>query len=90
MGRFRLSLSALRARRLPRLPRAGFSAIDLLDNQSRLSLSRREMLGLAGTAAATLPLKFGAPNGRVHFVPGTKRVAFRQDGRELRSTTSEW
>ncbi len=82
MRRPRLDLPALRTRRLPRLPRSGFSAIDLLDNQSRLSFTRREMLGLAGTAAATLPLQFGAPEGRLQFVPGHKRVAFRLDGRE--------
>ena len=82
MRRPRLDLSALRASRLPRLPRAGFTAIDLLDNQSRLSLTRREMLGLAGTAAVSIPLKFGAPEGRLQFIPGHKRVAFRMDGRE--------
>jgi hypothetical protein len=82
MRRPRLDLSALRTRRWPRLPRSGFSAIDLLDNQSRLSLTRREMLGLAGTAAATLPLKFSTTEGRLQFVPGHKRVAFRLDGKE--------
>jgi len=82
MRRPRLDLSALRTHRLPRLPRSDFSAIDLLDNQSRLSFTRREMLGLAGTAAATLPLQFGGPEGRLQFVPGHKRVAFRLDGRE--------
>ena len=82
MRRPRLDLSALRKRRWPRLPRTGFSAIDLLDNQSLLSFTRREMLGLAGTAAATLPLKFGGPEGRLQFVPGHKRVAFRLDGAE--------
>ncbi|HET7100461.1 MAG TPA: hypothetical protein VFJ52_04860 [Terriglobia bacterium] len=61
MRRPRLDLSALRTHRLPCLPRSGFSAIDPLDNQSRLSFTRREMLGLAGTAAATLPLQFGGP-----------------------------
>ena len=82
MRRPRLDLAALRTRRWPRLTRTGFSAIDLLDNQSRFSLTRREMLGLAGTAAATLPLKLGASEGRLQFVPGHKRVAFRLDGRE--------
>jgi hypothetical protein len=82
MRRPRLNLSALRSRRWPRLARPSFSAIDLLDNQSRLSFTRREMLGLAGTAAATLPLKFGGPEGRLQFVPGHKRVAFRLDGVE--------
>ncbi|HVB28528.1 MAG TPA: hypothetical protein VNG91_01835, partial [Terriglobia bacterium] len=82
MKRPRLDISALRNRRLPRVPRAGVSAIDLLDNQSRLSLTRREMLGLAGTAAVSLPLKFGAREGRLQFVPGHKRVAFRLEGKE--------
>jgi hypothetical protein len=82
MRRPRLDLAALRTCRWPRLPRPGFSAIDLLDNQSRLSFSRREMLGLAGTAAAALPLKFGATEGRLQFIPGQKRVAFRLDGAE--------
>ncbi|MEJ2008198.1 MAG: hypothetical protein P8Z30_08600, partial [Acidobacteriota bacterium] len=82
MGRPRLDISALRSRRLPRLPRANLTAIELLDNQSRLSLTRREMLGLAGTAAVGIPLKFGSSQGRLQFVPGHKRVAFRLDGRE--------
>ena len=78
----RLNLSALRSRRLPRVRRAGLTAIEFLDSQSRLSFTRREMLGLAGTAAATLPLKFGGPQGRLQFVPGHKRAAFRLDGSE--------
>ncbi|HUZ47356.1 MAG TPA: hypothetical protein VMW54_12040 [Terriglobia bacterium] len=78
----RLNLSALRARRLPRVRRAGLSAIELLDSQARLSFTRREMLGLAGTAAATLPLKLGGPQGRLQFVPGHKRLAFKLDGSE--------
>ncbi|TAM81019.1 MAG: hypothetical protein EPN47_14155 [Acidobacteria bacterium] len=82
MKRPRLDVSALCNRRWPRLPRTGFSITDLLDNQSQFSLTRREMLGLAGTAAASLPLKFGAPEGRLQFIPGNKRVAFRLDGRE--------
>ena len=82
MKRPRLNGSALCNSRLPRLPRTGFSVTDLLDNQSHFSLTRREMLSLAGAAAASLPLKFGAPEGRLRFVPGHKRVAFRMDGRE--------
>ncbi len=78
----RLNLSALRNWRLPRPPRAGLTAVDLLDSQARLAFSRREMLGLAGTAAASLPLKFGGPQGRLQFVPGRKRVAFKLDGSE--------
>jgi len=90
MRRLRLNLSALRARRWPRVPRAGLSAIEFLDSQSRLSLTRREMLGIAGTAAASLPLKFGAPEGRLQFVPGQKRVAFRLDGWERWVIDTRW
>jgi hypothetical protein len=55
MRRIRLNLSALRARRLPRLLRPGLSAADLLDSQEALTLTRRKWLGLAGAAAVTLP-----------------------------------
>ncbi|HVA01360.1 MAG TPA: hypothetical protein VMV34_06870 [Terriglobia bacterium] len=82
MRRPRLDLSALRACRWPRVQRAGLTALEFLDSQSRFSLTRREMLGIAGTAAASLPLKFGGPEGRLQFVPGHKRVSFRLDGRE--------
>jgi len=83
MRRMRLNLSALRARRLPRLLRPGFSAADLLDSQEALTMTRRGLLGLAGAAAMTLPLQAATPDARpFQFVAGRKRVAFRMGGRD--------
>jgi hypothetical protein len=78
----RLNLSALRTRRLPPVPRAGFSAIEFLDTESQLAFTRREMLGMAGIAAASLPLKFGGPQRHLQFIPGKKSVTFKLDGSE--------
>ncbi len=83
MRRIRLNLSALRARRLPRLLRPGLSAAELLDSQEALTLTRRELLGWAGAAAITLPLQAAATDARpFQFVAGRKRVSFRVEGRD--------
>lgn len=83
MRRIRLNLSALRARRLPRLLRPGLSAAELLDSQEALTLTRRELLGWAGAAAMTLPLQAAATDARpFQFVAGRKRVSFRVQGRD--------
>jgi hypothetical protein len=83
MRRIRLNLSALRARRFPRLLRPGLSAAELLDSPEALTLTRRELLGWAGAAAMTLPLPATATDARpFQLVAGRKRVSFRQEGRD--------
>lgn len=82
MRLIRLNLSALRARRLPRLLPPEIGAAEFFDSPQTLTMSRRGLLGWAGAAAMALTLPSAADACPFQFVGGRKRVAFRVGGRE--------
>ncbi len=86
MQRTRLNLSALRGSHLPRPHQPDLTLTKLADSDSAVTLSRRELLGLAGAAAVSMqPLSKAvgaALLGRFELVGGRKRLAFKLGGRE--------
>jgi hypothetical protein len=86
MGRTRLNLATLRGNRLPGPP-AGEATLDhLLASEGGLTLSRRELLGLAGVAVLTVPplsKRFAVGLlGSFHLRREANRLAFCLGSRE--------
>ncbi len=86
MGRTRLDLAALRANRLLRPPGGEPTLDHLLASEGGLTLSRRELLSLAGVAVLTVPpltKRLGAGLlGSFHLRRESKRAAFCLGNRE--------
>ncbi len=86
MPRLRLNLAALRENRLPAPPQQIPILERLLANEGALTLSRRELLGLAGVAALTIPdLSKGIGSsllGGFQFLAEGRRVRFRLAGKD--------
>ncbi len=80
MGRIRLNLATLRGNRLPGRPAEGATLDHLLASEGGLTLSRRELLGLAGVAVLTVPplsKRFAVGLlGAFHLRRESNRVAF--------------
>ncbi|MDO8586001.1 MAG: hypothetical protein Q7T82_03080 [Armatimonadota bacterium] len=87
MARNRLNLSSVRAGLLPRPPKSKTTPRNAADPLEKVTLSRREVLGLAGAVVigASPGLKaIGATlTGPFELVRQKKRVAFKLDGREV-------
>lgn len=86
MGRTRLDLATLRVNRLPGPPEGAPTLDHLLASEGGLTLSRRELLGLAGVAVITVPplskrLASGLL-GPFQMRQSTGRVAFCLGGKE--------
>jgi hypothetical protein len=79
-----LNLDALRHRRLPHPPDTPPTVTQLVESDGSVSISRRQLIGLAGVAAVTLPPLGKAVQavtlGRVQITYHPGRVAFRLGG----------
>ncbi len=86
MKRTRLNLAVLRSTLRSQASEAAPTLTQLLSAPGDASLSRRELLGLAGVAAVSMPpmVKRVAPAllGRFQLVSQPGRVAFKLGGRE--------
>ena len=86
MKRTRLNLAALRGTLRPQASEGAPTLTELLSAPDSATLSRRELLGLAGVAAVSMPpmVKQVGPSllGRFELVTRPGRVAFKLGGRE--------